>query len=221
MPHWLQNSWKCSSHFLKADMVCSTSATCNTDILLCKSILLGNSERTEVGQLFYIPLYLSSRITCSVMSDSLGLCELAPRAPLPLKCPPKNTGVGCLFLLQGILPSQGSNLWFFCLLFLYHCATWEAPRQPQILEQLELEGPNPRWLLHSSVCDTRWTQLGPSIRAPSCFFSSVVVSDSVTSDMGAQENGRFWPSLRTQMVSHPPHSTGWSNYSLSRFKMGT
>ena len=105
--------------------------------------------------------------------------------------------------------------------FFYHCTTREAPRQPQILEQLELEGPNPRWLLHSSVCGRRWTQLGLSIGAPSCFFSSVVVSDSVTSDMGAQENGLFWPGLRTQMVSHPPHSTGWSNYSLSRFKMGT
>ena len=39
----------------------------------------------------------------------------------------KNTGVGCHFLLQGIFPTQGSNL---CLLhwqgILYHCTTWEA-----------------------------------------------------------------------------------------------
>ena len=39
----------------------------------------------------------------------------------------KNTGVGCHFLLQGIFPTQGSDL---CLLFgrqvLYHCATWET-----------------------------------------------------------------------------------------------
>ena len=43
------------------------------------------------------------------------------------------TGVGCHFLLQGILPTQGPNLHFLHLLhwhigspIIYHCATWEA-----------------------------------------------------------------------------------------------
>ena len=30
--------------------------------------------------------------------------------------PGKNTGVGCHFLLQGILPTQGSNLSLLCIL---------------------------------------------------------------------------------------------------------
>ena len=40
----------------------------------------------------------------------------------------RNTGVDCRFLLQRIIPTQGSNLrllhWGGCIL--YRCATWEA-----------------------------------------------------------------------------------------------
>ena len=43
----------------------------------------------------------------------------------------KNTGVSCHVLLQGIFPTQGSNLCLLQLLLcrqiLYHCATREAP----------------------------------------------------------------------------------------------
>ena len=35
---------------------------------------------------------------------------VAHQAPLPWDSPGKNTGVGCHALLQGILPTQGSNL---------------------------------------------------------------------------------------------------------------
>ena len=52
------------------------------------------------------------------------------QAPLPMDFPGKNTGVGCHFILQGILPNQGSNSHLLCLLhcrqILYHCDTWEA-----------------------------------------------------------------------------------------------
>ena len=44
---------------------------------------------------------------CSVVSDSL---------PYPWNFPDKNTGVGCHFFLQGILPAQGSNLSLLSLL---------------------------------------------------------------------------------------------------------
>ena len=60
----------------------------------------------------------------SVVSDSV-----PPHGPYPagLLCPwdfpGKSTGVGCHFLLQGIFPTQGSNLGF---LYLRHSATWEA-----------------------------------------------------------------------------------------------
>ena len=42
----------------------------------------------------------------------------------PRDFPGKNTGVGCHFLLQGILPTQGSSL---CLLWLLH---WQADSLP-------------------------------------------------------------------------------------------
>ena len=43
----------------------------------------------------------------------------------------KNTGLGCHFLLQGILPTQGSNLHFLHWQILYHRITWEA--QPSFI----------------------------------------------------------------------------------------
>ena len=48
---------------------------------------------------------------CSAMSNSLPLHGLQPTRLLrPWDSPGKNTGVGCHFLLQGIFPTQGSNL---------------------------------------------------------------------------------------------------------------
>ena len=55
--------------------------------------------------------------TCSVLSDSL-----QPHGPqstrflCPWDAPGKNTGVGCHFLLQGIFPTQRSNLHLLRLL---------------------------------------------------------------------------------------------------------
>ena len=72
----------------------------------------------------------SSCVLCSVAQSCLTLCN-------PMNCSPpgssdfpsKNTGVGCHFLLRGIVPTQGSNLH---LLRLWHwqtgslLPTWEA-----------------------------------------------------------------------------------------------
>ena len=56
-------------------------------------------------------------LTCSVVSDSLRPHGLQPtRLLCPWDSPGKNTGVGCHFLLQGIFPTQGSNLWLLSLL---------------------------------------------------------------------------------------------------------
>ena len=46
---------------------------------------------------------------------------VAYQAPLSMGLSGKNTGVGCRFLLQGIFPTQGSNL-FSCIdrWVLYH-----------------------------------------------------------------------------------------------------
>ena len=63
-------------------------------------------------------------VTCSalclahwVVSDSLWPRGAQPaRLFCPWDFPGKNTGVGCHFLLQGIFPTQGSNLPLLCLL---------------------------------------------------------------------------------------------------------
>ena len=54
---------------------------------------------------------------------------VALQAPVHSHFPGKDTGVGCLFLLQGIFPTQGSNLHLLPLL----------PRR-QILYRLSLRG---------------------------------------------------------------------------------
>ena len=61
----------------------------------------------------------------SVVSDSLQPHGLQPtRLLCPWDSPGKNSGVGCHCLLQGIFPTQGSNL---CLLHLLH---WQASSLP-------------------------------------------------------------------------------------------
>ena len=67
-----------------------------------------------------------------VVSDSLRPYGLqSSRLLCPWDSPGKNTGVGCHALLQGIFPTQGSNLHFLqllhCRLILYHWTTGEAP----------------------------------------------------------------------------------------------
>ena len=61
-------------------------------------------------------------VSCSVISDSLQPHELQPARLLhPWESPSKSTGVGCQFLLQGIFPTQGSNLGCpHCKQILYH-----------------------------------------------------------------------------------------------------
>ena len=54
----------------------------------------------------------------SIVFDSLWPQRLQPTTLLfPWDFPGKNTGVGCHFLLQGILLTQGSSLCLLCLLY--------------------------------------------------------------------------------------------------------
>ena len=52
------------------------------------------------------------------------LSTVATRLLCPWDSPGKNTGVGCYFLLQGIFPTQGSNLHFLHFL---HWLAWSLP----------------------------------------------------------------------------------------------
>ena len=64
----------------------------------------GDSEMTQLAY----PLKIS--VSCSVVSDSWPPAGLYPARLLCLwDSPGKNTGVGCHFLLEGILPTQGSD----------------------------------------------------------------------------------------------------------------
>ena len=63
----------------------------------------------------------------SVISDSLRSHGLQPsRLLCQWDSPGKCTGVGCHALLQGIFPTQGSNLCLFCLLH------WQAGSLPLV-----------------------------------------------------------------------------------------
>ena len=68
-------------------------------------------------------------VSHSVMSDSLWPHGLWPaRLLCPWDSPGKNTGVGCHALLQGIFPTQGSNLGLcHCRKILYHLSYLGSP----------------------------------------------------------------------------------------------
>ena len=53
--------------------------------------------------------------------------DLALQAPLSMKFPGKNTGMGCHFLLQGMFRTQGSNLHLLCFL---NCQSDSLPAEP-------------------------------------------------------------------------------------------
>ena len=84
--------------------------------LLATSVLLNFSSSSFLQILDTVPhsLILSYLLCCAVlsrwvMSNSLQP-HVTPMAPLSIGIlPGKNTGVGCLALLQGTFPTQGSN----------------------------------------------------------------------------------------------------------------
>ena len=67
-------------------------------------------------------------VSHSVMSDSEIPWTVTHQAPLSLEFPGKNTGVGSHSLLQGIFPTQGSNLGLLhCRQILYHLSHQRSP----------------------------------------------------------------------------------------------
>ena len=76
-----------------------------------------------------LPSPKPTKSACVLSRFSLVLRSLTPwtvahQAPLSMGFPGKNTGVGCHALLQGIFPTQGSNLYLLCLLH------WQAGSLP-------------------------------------------------------------------------------------------
>ena len=110
---------------------------CNTLLLLKMSLpraLISSLRLLHRAQLFVadmIFLWLACLWSCvcvcvfsrSVMPDSAISWTVAGWAPLSVRFPRQEYGVGCRFLLQGIFPTQGSNLGLLhCRQILYHCA---------------------------------------------------------------------------------------------------
>ena len=102
-------------------------------------------------------IYVLCVLSRSVMSDSLWPHGLDS----PWNSPGQNTGVGSLSLLQGIFPTQGSNL------RLPHCR--------RILYQLSHQG-SPRILEWEAYCFSRWSSWPRNWTGVSClaggFFTS-------------------------------------------------
>ena len=74
----------------------------------------------------------------SVLSDCSLPHGLQPaRLFCPWDSPGKNTGVGCLCLLQGIFPTQGSNPGLHCSQILHHLSYMEGHRELHSEEQMK------------------------------------------------------------------------------------
>ena len=74
------------------------------------------------------------------MSDSLQ----PPGLYSPWNSPGQNTGVGSLSLLQGIFPTQGSNLGLLhCRRIFYHLSHKGSPRIPYLLRPIFIS-----WFIH-------------------------------------------------------------------------
>ena len=114
-----------------------------------------------------ICLWKCRSVGCSVMSDSLWPHGLKPiRLLHPWESPGKNTGVGSLFLLQGIFPTQGSNPGLLrcrqigksiCLYTEY----FYCPKNPlcSIYSSLPIQTPRNHWSFYCLL----FCVIGPSI----------------------------------------------------------
>ena len=148
------------------------------------------------------------------MSDSLQTHGLQPtRLLCPWHFPCKNTGVGCHFLLQGIIPTQGSNPGLLLgRQILYHCATWGAPgllrplphfyscilaSLPEYLLCSSLLCPCPQHSLHPPPSNShQWlTRAGISyvFRVCPCVFCTISESSPVGSPLVARNGNLSLP----------------------------
>ena len=134
--------------------------------------------------LFWIMKLKSESESCSVMSDALQPCELSG----PLTSPGQNTGVGSLFLLQGIFPTQEQNPG------LPHCR--------QILYQLSHQG-SPRileWIPIPSLGDL--PDPGVELESP------LLQANSLPTVLLGKPK-KVYSTLYSQAVSHPNTNQTW------------
>ena len=126
-----------------------------------------SSQPKDQIHVFYVCLhcwflYHNHHFACalshSVVSDSCDPIDQLARLLCPWDSPAKNTGVGCHSLLQGIFPSQESNLGLLhCRQILYRLSyegsprtTLEAPKQMVVTAPFESKVAN--WCPLSQIC---------------------------------------------------------------------
>ena len=68
-----------------------------------------DTELHHPSRVIYLISLSHESVSCSVVSNSMRP-HGARQAPLSMDFPSRNTGVGCQALLQGVFPTQGSNL---------------------------------------------------------------------------------------------------------------
>ena len=107
------------------------------DCLFLKQSFIGTQPHSCVYPLAMAALTLKQKSSCSSPQSLKYLLSCCPIFCKPTDCSPpgfpvhgilqaKNTGVGCHLLLQGIFPTQGSNLRVLRGQFVYH----ESPGKP-------------------------------------------------------------------------------------------
>ena len=92
----------------------------NSNLTLIRNFDLRKSSKSTIRNLFiYLFIYLALHDCMLSLFSHIQLCgtlrTVAWKPPLSMGSPGKNTGVDCHALLQGIFPTQGSNLWLYHL----------------------------------------------------------------------------------------------------------
>ena len=114
--YWKQRGF---THLKKLNVnheICETSWSWKEESLFFPNLLIFYFANMLINWIFTISkwTYIKwklAKLSCSVISNSLRPHGLQSAIVLyPWDFPGKNTEVGCHFLLQGIFPTQGSNL---------------------------------------------------------------------------------------------------------------
>ena len=125
----------CQTQGLKTCIVCIAGGLFNTipldmyvGCILCKDVFVVYARINIYTQVYIYTHVCMLLCHHSVMPDSETPMDCSPTRLLrPWDSPGKSTGVGCHALLQGVFPTQGSNLSLFHLL---HWQVGSLPLEP-------------------------------------------------------------------------------------------